>query len=80
MEHHVIASKWFRNIVGKTRWKFLTGLETAQSNPIENFWCYRYKVAEKQPFSTKEFKIATNEVWVKEISLEYCASLVKSMM
>ena len=49
-------------------------------NPIENLWSYtKNKVVEKQPSSAKELVTAIKEVWVKEISIEYQASLVKSM-
>ena len=37
------------------------------------------KVAEKQSSIAKELVTAIKEVWMKEISTEYCASLVKSM-
>ena len=47
-------------------------------NPIESLQSYtKDKVAEKQPSSAKEFVTAIKEVWVKEISTEYCALLVK---
>ena len=36
------------------------------------------KVAEKQSSSAKKLVTAIKEVWVKEISTEYCASLIKS--
>ena len=49
-------------------------------NPIENLWNYmKSKVEEKQPSRVKKLVTAIKEVWVKEISTEYCASLVKSM-
>ena len=37
------------------------------------------KVAEKQPSSAKEYVTAKEKVWLKKISTEYCASLVKRM-
>ena len=37
------------------------------------------KVAEKQPLSLPDLCRAIKEVWVKEISKEYCANLVNSM-
>ena len=37
------------------------------------------KVAEKQSSSLPDLCRAIKEVWVKEISKEYCAELVKSM-
>ena len=52
---------------------------TPDLNPNKNLWSYMNKVAEKQPSSAKKFVTAIKEDWVKEISPEYCASLVKSM-
>ena len=37
------------------------------------------EMAEKQPFSAKELVTAIKEVWVKEISTKYSASIIKSM-
>ena len=49
-------------------------------NPIENLWSnMKIKVSEKQPLSGAELVKAIKEVWVKEISKEYCQSLMKSM-
>ncbi len=49
-------------------------------NPIENLWTVlKDKVAEKQPTSIDNFKSAIAEVWVKEITQEYCQNLVHSM-
>ena len=49
-------------------------------NPIKNLWSYiKDKVAEKQPSSAKELVTPIKKVWVKEISIEYYASLIKSM-
>ena len=49
-------------------------------NPIENSWTnMKNKVSEKQPLSGAELVKAIKEVWVKEISKEYCQSLIKSM-
>ena len=49
-------------------------------NPIENFWTnMKNKVSEKQPLSGAELVKAIKEVWVKEISKEYCQSLIESM-
>ena len=49
-------------------------------NPIENLWTdMKNKVSEKQPLSGAELVKAIKEVWVKEISKEYCQSLIKSM-
>ena len=49
-------------------------------NPIENLWTnMKNKVSEKQPLSGAELVKAIKEVWVKEISKEYCQSLIESM-
>ena len=49
-------------------------------NPIENLWTVmKDKVVEKQPSSLPDLCRAIKEVWVKEISKEYCANLVNSM-
>ena len=37
------------------------------------------KIAQKQPSSGEEVVTAIKEVWVKEISTEYCESEVNSM-
>ena len=49
-------------------------------NPIENLWS-RMKdlVAQKQPQSCSKLINIIKEVWVKEISTEYCESLISSM-
>ena len=49
-------------------------------NPIENLWTnMKNKVSEKQPLSGAELVKAIKEVWVKEISKEYCQNLIESM-
>ena len=49
-------------------------------NPIENLWNnLKDKVAQRQPSSTQALIQAIKEVWVKEISREYCENLVYSM-
>ena len=49
-------------------------------NPIENLWTVmKDKVAEKHPSSFPDLFQSIKEVWVKEISKEYCANLVNSM-
>ena len=49
-------------------------------NPIENLWTVmKNKIAEKQLSSLPDLCRAIKEVWVKEISMEYCANLVNSM-
>ena len=47
-------------------------------NPIKNLWSYiKNKVTEEQPSSATELLTAIKQVWVKDISTEYCASPVK---
>ena len=49
-------------------------------NPIENLWTLmKNKVSEKQPTSDAKLVKIIKEVWVKEISKEYCQSLSDSM-
>ena len=49
-------------------------------NPIENLWTImKDKVADKQPSSAQNLKQAIKDVWVTEITHEYCESLVSSM-
>ena len=49
-------------------------------NPIENSWTnMKNKVSEKQSLSGAELVKAIKEVWVKEVSKEYCQSLIESM-
>ena len=49
-------------------------------NLIENLWMVvKNKVAEKQASSAKELEKAIKEVWVKEITPEYCRKLKESM-
>ena len=48
--------------------------------PIENLWTImKDKVADKQPSSAQNLKQAIKDVWVTEITQEYCESLVSSM-
>ena len=55
MEHHVIDPKWFRNIFGKSRWKFLIGRETAQTeNPLKTCGVTRRTEPLKIKFSKPE--------------------------
>ena len=49
-------------------------------NSIENLWTsMKNKASEKQPSSGTELVNAIKEVWVKEISKEYCQNLIKRM-
>ena len=53
---------------------------TPDLNPIKKWWSYiKNKAAEKQRYTAKELVSAIKEVWVKEISTDYCTSLVKCM-
>ena len=64
-----------------TIFNFSSGQETARTLiPIENLWTLmKNKVSEKQPTSGAELVKVIKEVWVKEISKEYCQSLIDSM-
>ena len=69
-----VVSKHLR----KSKVKDLLPGRSPDLNPIENLWSYiKNKVAEKQPSTGKKLVTAIKEVWVKEISTEYCASLIK---
>ena len=49
-------------------------------NPIENLWCVmKNKVSEKHPTNLSALQLAIKEVWVKEISSDYCCTLIESM-
>ena len=49
-------------------------------NPIENLWTImKGKAAYKQPSSAEKLRQAIKDVWVTEITQEYCESLVSSM-
>ena len=49
-------------------------------NPIENLWSImKKKVSEKHPTTRCAIQSAIKEVWVKEISLDYCCKLIESM-
>ena len=49
-------------------------------NPIGNLWTnMKNKVAQKHPSSAKGLAKMIKEVWVKEISQEFCRNLVHSM-
>jgi len=57
----------------------LNGPGTTQIS-IENPWIIMNdKVANKQPASTQQLRQAIKEVWVTEISEEYCEFLVSTM-
>ena len=49
-------------------------------NPIKNLWCkVKDLMSQKQPGSSSKLVKVIKEVWVKEISGEYCESLIYSM-
>jgi transposase len=49
-------------------------------NPIENLWNFlKDKVADRQPSNVKDLEKAIKDVWVRDISAEYCKGLVDSM-
>ena len=49
-------------------------------NPIENLWkVLKDKVSERQPTNAKMLEQAIKEVWVREITIEYCRNLVESI-
>ena len=49
-------------------------------NPIKNLSTeLKNKVSERQPSSVPELAGVIKEVWVREISKEYCQSLIKSV-
>ena len=49
-------------------------------NPIENLWTImKDKVAFKHQSTAKNMRQAVQEVWVTQITQEYCESLVSSM-
>lgn len=53
---------------------------SADLNPIENLWSsLKDKVADRQPSNEKDLEKAIKDVWVREISAEYCKRLVDSM-
>ena len=49
-------------------------------NPIENLRdILKDKVADKQPTSAKHLQEVIKESWVKDLTREYCSTLVASM-
>ena len=49
-------------------------------NPVENLWTVlKNKVSERQPTNAKMLEQAIKKVWVREMTTEYCQSLVESM-
>ena len=74
-------SKLVTNFLKKKKVKVLDWPGNSHDlNPIENLWTVmKDKVAEKQPSSLPYLCRAIKEVWMKQISKEYCANLVNSM-
>ena len=65
LEHHVTTLNWPGN--------------SPNLNPIENLWAkIKDLVAEKQPSGGKALIETIKEVWVKEISADYCNSPIAS--
>ena len=49
-------------------------------NPIENLWSVmKNKASEKHSTNLGTLQSAIKEVWVKEISSDYCCKLIESM-
>ena len=49
-------------------------------NPVENLWTVsKNKVSERQPTNAKTLEQAIKEVWVQEMTTEFCRSVVESM-
>ena len=56
------------------------GLGTAQTSTLSKILGdSEEKVADKQPSSIESLNEAIKEVWIKEISAEYCNNLILSM-
>ena len=74
-------SKVARTFLAENRIKVLDWPSNSPDlNPIENPWTnMKNKVAEKHPPSAKNLVKVIEEVWVKEISQEFCRNLVHSM-
>ena len=65
-ENHIKILDWSRN--------------SPNLNPIKNLWSkVKDLMSQKQPGSSSELVKVIKEVWVKEISGEYCESLTYSM-
>ena len=49
-------------------------------NPIENLWnILKNKVADRHPSSVKDLEETIKNVWVHELSSEFCRKLIESM-
>ena len=54
---------------------------TPDLNPIENLWdTLKNEVASKQPSSIKHLQQVIKEPWVKDLTREYCSTLVDSIL
>ena len=78
---HCHRSKVAKNFLDNKNIELLGRLGNSPNlNSIENLWTnMKNKASEKQPSSGTELVNAIKEVWVKEISKEYCQSLIKRM-
>jgi len=74
-------SKVAKTFLAENRIKVLDWLGNGPDlNTIENLWTnMKNKVAEKHPSSAKDLVKVIKEVWVKEISQQFCRNLVHSM-
>jgi len=74
-------SKVAKTFLAENRIKVLDWLgNNPDLNPIQNLWTkMKNKVAKKHPSSAKDLVKVIKEVWVKEISQEFCKNLVHSM-
>jgi len=74
-------SKVIKTFLAENRIKVLDWPgNSSDLNPIENLWTnMKNKVAEKRPSSAKDLVKVIKEVWVKEISQEFCRNPVHSM-
>ena len=60
---------------------FVWSKNNPDRNPIENLWTnMKNKVSKEQPPFDAELVKVMKEVWVKEISKEYCQRLIKRML
>ena len=74
-------SKVAKTFLAENRIKVLDWLGNSPDlNPIQNLWTkMKNKVAKKHPSSAKDLVKVIKELWVKEISQEFCKNPVHSM-
>jgi hypothetical protein len=73
-----VVTKWFsdNNVSLLQNWP----PNSPDLNVIENVWTImKRRVAAHKPTSEAQLKAIIKEVWVREISPDYCKSLVRSM-